>query len=327
MRRRMHFSSMLFAALAMIVSIASRGVAAQGSFDRNLKVAGAVELEVRTGSGNIDVRPGSASNVAIHGNIKASSSWIDEARAEEKVRRLESNPPIEQHGNVIRIGRIDDPDLRRNVSISYEIVVPVQTQLRCETGSGGISVDGIHGPLRGSTGSGQLRLSDIGDGVNVNSGSGDIHLKAIEGTVSAQTGSGQIRATAIHGGFVGRTGSGDVDLEQAAPGHVEVETGSGNVDLKGVHGPLRAHAGSGRIYADGEPGGDWDLQTGSGTVDVRLPSEAAFDLRAHSSSGHITVDHPMTVQGTIGRNEVQGKIRGGGFLLQLRTGSGSIRVE
>src|SRR5215469_5670526 len=158
MRLRMPCRSMLFAVLAMVLSIASRARAAQGSFDRNLKVTGAVELEVHTGSGNISVRPGSASNISVHGDIKASNSWTDKGSAEEKVRRLESNPPIEQNGNAIRIGHIEDPDLRRNVSISYEIVVPVQTQLRCDTGSGEITIEGIHGPVKGSTGSGHLRL-------------------------------------------------------------------------------------------------------------------------------------------------------------------------
>jgi DUF4097 and DUF4098 domain-containing protein YvlB len=318
----------LVAALGVSLSTVTRAGAAEGSFERTLKVTGAVELEVSTGSGNIGVRTGDSMSVRVHGIIKAHNHWGDESRAEEKVRRLESNPPIEQNGNVIKIGRIEDADLRRNVSISYELEVPAETQLRCETGSGGVAVDGVHGPVKASTGSGSLRVSNIGDEVRANTGSGDVHLDGIKSSANAHTGSGSIRAFGIGGSFVGHTGSGDIELEQTAAGHVEVETGSGGIELRGVRGPLRAHAGSGNIMARGEHGGDWDLQTGSGTVNVRLPSQAAFDLYAHSSSGHITVDHhPMTVQGTIGRSEVRGKVRGGGFRLDVRTGSGNIRVE
>ena len=36
---------------------------------------------------------------------------------------MEANPPILQSGNDLRIGHIDDPELRRNISISYEVVV------------------------------------------------------------------------------------------------------------------------------------------------------------------------------------------------------------
>jgi hypothetical protein len=321
-------SIFVVAALAASLSTAMRGEAAEGSFDRTLKVTGPVELEVNTGSGNIDVRTGETSGVRIHGRIKAHDHWRDEGSAEEKVRRLESNPPIEQNGNLIRIGRVEDPELRRNVSISYELEVPPDTRLpRCETGSGGISVNGIHGPVEARTGSGSLRLSSIRDEVRASSGSGDVRLDDIKGSVNAHTGSGYIRALGVGGRFVGHTGSGNIELEQTLPGHVEVETGSGSIELKGVHGPLRAQAGSGQITATGEPGGDWQVHTGSGGVDVHLPSQAAFDLYAHSSSGRITVDHPITIQGTIGRSEMRGKVRGGGFLVDLRTGSGNIRVE
>jgi len=52
--------------------------------------------------------------------------------AEAKIKRLEDNPPIQQSGNDIRIGHIDDPELRHNISISYEVTVPAENR-----GSGG----------------------------------------------------------------------------------------------------------------------------------------------------------------------------------------------
>ncbi len=75
---------------------------------------------------------------------------------------------------------------------------------------------------------------------------------------------------------------------------------------------------------------------GSGGITVRLSSEAAFDLYARTSSGSISTDHPLTVQGTIKRRELRGKVqrrelrgkvRGGGYLVDMRTGSGSIHIE
>jgi DUF4097 and DUF4098 domain-containing protein YvlB len=58
-----------------------------------------------------------------------------------------------------------------------------------------------------------------------------------------------------------------------------------------------------------------------------LVSDAAFDLDAHTSSGSISVGMPMTVQGTLGRKEVHGKIRGGGIPMEIQTGSGDIEIE
>jgi DUF4097 and DUF4098 domain-containing protein YvlB len=69
------------------------------------------------------------------------------------------------------------------------------------------------------------------------------------------------------------------------------------------------------------------MRTASGSVTVRLPEQAAFDLEARTSSGHIESSHPITVQGTIGPREVRGKARGGGPLLELSTSSGNIHIE
>jgi hypothetical protein len=297
---------------------------AEGSFQRSLSVSGPVSLEVTTGSGSISVRTGNSSQVQVTGHIRA-SDWF--GNAEDKVRRLESNPPIQQSGNSIRIGHIDDPELRHNISISYELLVPAQTSLQASSGSGNQTVDGIHGPLEISAGSGGLTLSNIGDTVRANTGSGDIEIGHVKGNVQARTGSGSIQATDVAGGFEGDTGSGRITLEQTAPGAVRAETGSGGLELRGVRGSLEAKAGSGNIRAEGSPTGAWSVRTGSGGVHLRLPTDAAFDLDAHTSSGSISLDHPVTVQGAVGRKEIRGKVRGGGVPVEVETGSGNIEIQ
>ncbi|HEV2175602.1 MAG TPA: DUF4097 family beta strand repeat-containing protein [Terriglobia bacterium] len=301
--------------------------AAQGSFDRTLKVTGPVNLDVTTGAGDIHVRAGDGSTVQIHGTIRARSHWGDHESPEEKVQYLESHPPIEQDGNTIRVGHIEDREFSHNVSISFDLVVPAATTLHSEIGSGGQTVDGIHGPARIGTGSGSLRISNIGDEVRAETGSGDMQIDSVRGPVTAKTGSGMIRADGVAGEFTGETGSGDIHLRQTAPGAVKVDTGSGSIDLSGVNGSVRAEAGSGRITADGAPTGDWRLETGSGSINVRVPPQAAFDLHAHTSSGHISTVHPVTLQGTLSRGDWRGKVRGGGFLLDASTGSGDVRIE
>jgi DUF4097 and DUF4098 domain-containing protein YvlB len=258
-------------AIAGLLPLAAPAFEAQGSFERTLKVSGAVDLEIETGSGRIEVRNGDVASVEIRGTIHAQSG--SGMNAEEKVRALESNPPIRQNGSSIRIGGIEDWSLRRNVSISYEIVTPAETRLRAQTGSGRVIIRGLRGRVNASTGSGQIELDEI------------------TGAVEAHTGSGGIHGSRIAGAIIADTGSGGVQLEQTNAANVEAHTGSGGVT-------------------------------------IRVPAEAAFDLRAHTGSGSITVDHPMTVSGTIGRHDLQAKVRGGGStLIDLRTGSGSIRIE
>jgi DUF4097 and DUF4098 domain-containing protein YvlB len=296
-----------------------------GEFDRTLKVSGSVNLQVETGSGSIDVRAGNSSEVHVVGHIRA-TEWFGD-NADEKIKRIESNPPIQQSGNDIRIGHIDDPELKHNISISYELVVPASTELRASSGSGSQTISGISGSLEASTGSGSLKISSIGSSVRAHTGSGSVEIDGAKGSVYARTGSGSIHATDVAGGFDGETGSGHLVLEQSAPGSVRAETGSGGLELRNVRGSLQAQAGSGNIKADGEATGGWTVHTGSGSVQLRLPQNASFDLNAHTGSGSINLSHPVTVQGSIGRKEVRGKVGGGGVPIEVQTGSGSIVIE
>jgi DUF4097 and DUF4098 domain-containing protein YvlB len=314
-------------AISTLTACTGWGRTLEGSFERSLSVTGPVNLDVKTGSGNIDIRTGGASTVHIRGHIRVNTSHLSEDEAEQRVHALESNPPIEQDGNTIRVGHIQDASLRRNVSISYEIVVPVQTQVTAGTGSGDSTITGVQGPVRTESGSGSLKITGVGDTLRANTGSGDIQIETVRGAVYAQAGSGNIVAMDVGGGFVASTGSGSVKLRQAASGSVNVETGSGDVEVSGVQGSLVLHTGSGNISADGQPSGDWKLEAGSGNVMLRLPSTAAFDLYAHTGSGSVESDHPITVQGKINRHELRGKVRGGGVRLEASTGSGDIRIQ
>jgi Putative adhesin len=281
---------MALAALLIPSALIARSPAVKGSFERSLKVSGPVDLEVSTGSGDIAIRPGQAGTVRISGKIQAHNNG-DDGDAEKKVRYLEQNPPIEQDGNHIRIGRLEDRELTRNVSVDYEIEVPVEAQVTSTTGSGEVSVEGIRGPVKATSGSGDLKLHSV---------QSDVSLK---------------------------TGSGDVSLEEISGGRVEVETGSGDVELRDLRCAMRVRTGSGDISAQGELTGDWTLHAGSGEITVRLPSEAGFDLDAHTSSGEIHTGLPITVQGSTGRGELRGKVKGGGARLELSTGSGDITIS
>jgi DUF4097 and DUF4098 domain-containing protein YvlB len=307
-----------------LVACALPALAAEGSFDRTLQVTGAVNLQIETGSGSINVRTGSASEVRVTGHIR-SNDWMGSSA--DRVKKLEGNPPIQQSGNDVRIGHIDDPELRHNISISYDVVVPTTTQLRSGTGSGSQEISGISGSLEAETGSGSLKISSIGSSVRAHSGSGNIDIDGAGGNVTVRAGSGSIHASRVAGGFDGETGSGHLTLEQTAPGSVRAETGSGGLDLRGVRGSLQAQAGSGNIKAEGEATGGWVVHTGSGTVQLRLPQNASFDLDAHTGSGSINLNHPVTVQGSINKKEVHGKVGGGGVPVEVQTGSGNIEIE
>jgi DUF4097 and DUF4098 domain-containing protein YvlB len=328
MKSRRNYSAIL--AVVFVVSLAcllpmSVAASSEGSFQRTLQVTGPVNLDLNTGSGSVNVRTGSSSEVQVTGHIKT-TNWLG-GNADERVKRIEANPPIQQSGNDIRIGHVGDTELLHNLSISYDLVVPAETELRSHTGSGSQSVEGLQKQIEIESGSGSLKISDIGDTVRAETGAGGIEIDRVKGYVRTKAGSGSIRATDIAGGFEGRTGSGHITLEQTASGSVRANTGSGGMELRGVHGSLDARAGSGTITAEGNPTGSWTVDSGSGNIHLKLASEASFDLDAHTSSGSISVSQPVTVQGTMGHKELRGKVHGGGVAVQVETGSGNIEIE
>jgi DUF4097 and DUF4098 domain-containing protein YvlB len=329
MRLKLGLSLALLCLLAALPAMAcALDQTIDGKFARTLKVTGEVDLTVSTGSGSIETRVGSSDTVQVSAIIRARSDFRrSDAETEALVRRIEANPPIEQNGNVIRIGRIEDEEMRRNISISYTLIVPATTKLTSSTGSGSQSVDGVRGPVEARTGSGSITAVNIGAELRAQTGSGSITMSSVKGAVRAGTGSGSIRGTGIAGAISASTGSGDIELEQIEPGDVEVHTGSGSIRVRGVKGALNANTGSGAITAQGEPTASWRLRTSSGSITVRLPANLAFDLAARTTSGTVQSDHPITVSGVISRRELRGKVRGGGVLIELSTSSGSIHVE
>jgi len=145
-----------------------------------------------------------------------------------------------------------------------------------------------------------------------------------------------------------RTGDGKIDVA-SLKGEMDLHTGDGSVNLDGVDGKLRASTGDGHIQANGrfdeldlKTGdghvdvratsgsaltGSWRLETGDGSVSLELPQDLAADVDLHTSDGHIDLDMPVTAEGKLRQNEIHGKINGGGSLLTIRTGDGSIHLK
>ena len=273
-----------FALAAAILALAAvPALANEATFERNLTVNGHVELAVSTGSGHIHITHGATNRVHIVGKVR--SNW---GSNDQKVQEIANNPPIEQTGNIIRIGQRHEN--YHNISIEYDIEAPANSFLEANSGSGDIKDDGV--------------------GENAKLG----------------TGSGSINAIGLQNGFIVNTGSGNIYAEQTGQGDVKAQTGSGNVELKGVHGSLHAGTGSGDIKVTGTPTSDWKLGTGSGSVEFWAGS-AGFTLDASTGSGSVHTDQEMAVQGSFDKHHIVGKVHGGGPTVRIETGSGDIRVH
>lgn len=270
-------------AAAILAFAAIPALANEATFERNLTVNGHVELAVSTGSGHIHITHGSGDRVHIVGHVK--SGWGSE---EGRVQEIANNPPVEQTGNIIRIGQRHEN--YHNISIDYDIEAPANSFLEANSGSGDITDDGV------------------GENAKLGTGSGSIH------------------ASGLQGGFVLNTGSGNIYAEQIGQGDVKAQTGSGSIELKNLHGSLHAGTGSGNMKVAGTPSSDWKLETGSGTIEF-WAGNASFTLDASTGSGSVHTDQEMAVQGSFDKHHITGKVHGGGPTVRVETGSGDIRVH
>lgn len=273
-----------FAALAALAVAAVPAMAAEATFERSLSINGRPDLTISTGAGYIHLTAGPAGQIHIIGHVR--SNWDG---SDDEVRDIAAHPPIEQTGNIVRIG-VHQGNLH-HVSIDYDIQAPANAYLSASSGSGDLTVDGV--------------------GVDA----------------KLETGSGRIHATGLSGGFSVETGSGNIYAEQSGDGDVKAETGSGSIELHGLNGALRAETGSGSIKAQGKPAGPWKLDTGSGSVEI-WTGDAAFTLDASCGSGGVHSDRQVATEGASSdHRHLAGRVNGGGPLVKIETGSGSITVH
>lgn len=220
----------LAAATLLAVLVSPSRAAAQeaiGSFERTLTVSGPVDLEVLSGSGRIEVRAGQPGRIEISGRVRADNWRLFSGRlsARERVRRIEAKPPIEQTGSRVMIGRIDDEELKNQVSISYTVVVPPDSTLVSKTGSGSHVIAGVRGAVTASSGSGSIHVRNAGGDVRATTGSGSIIADTVAGSFSANSGSGSIDGLNVKGGITVKTGSGTIAVSQSGGGPVEASSG------------------------------------------------------------------------------------------------------
>jgi hypothetical protein len=181
----------------------------------------------------------------------------------------------------------------RRYSAEVEVRVPRGTRLDLNTGDGNIDVRSLAASAHLATGDGNISVKDMEGNLTTSTGDGNITTSDFSGDITASTGDGNIEAS---GRF----------------GQVDVHTGDGQVELVAQQGS--------------EMSGSWSVRTGDGRVTLHLPSDMAADVDLHTGDGEIDLGLPVTVVGRA-NDRVQGSINGGGELVQVRTGDGSITIK
>ena len=312
----------LFSA-AVVLAGCNSGASVSGTFDRHYNVSGPIRLELTNASGDVDITGSADGKVHVRGEVRASGFGFENPQT--RLDDTLANPPIEQRGDTIRIGK--EISRMRNISIAYTIQVPRDTEVSSTLASGAQTIRGVRGPVKVQAASGVIRVEKI---------ERDTQLTTLSGTVSATDIGNDVRISSASGSVTVSNARGDVRVNAISGiisvsnpgGRIEADTASGEVEIHGAAKDVKAHAASGRVFVQGNPGADnyWELRTVSGAVQLGVPASANLHLSAEAVSGEIRTDIPIVIEEQ-GKHSLRAHMGSGGGRVDVHTVSGEIRVS
>lgn len=166
--------------------------------------------------------------------------------------------------------------------------------------------------------------------VEVRSGDGSIEVEPFTGRLVADVGDGHVRVKGVRGQMMLSTSDGAIEIENA-DGDLLAHTGDGRITASGRFDGLDLRTGDGRVaveaLAGSKLGSEWSLESNDGPLSLSVAPDLKATLDVRAGDGPIHVDLPVTIAGRFREHEVHGTLNGGGPLLRIRTGDGSVTLS
>lgn len=265
-------------------------------------------LEVRTSGGHITVEGSSGNEVRVEMYVKKNGRDLNPG----DVDLNDWDIAITQSGNTIKASAKREGNSwsswgrNNNISISFVVYTPRQISTVLKTSGGHIEAAGLEGKQEISTSGGHLKLANL------------------KGTVEARTSGGHIEMDGLQGEVDARTSGGHISASQSE-GSLNVRTSGGHITLNNVGGTVEASTSGGSINADLNSIGQFvNLRTSGGNVTITIPENIGFDINLRGSYVSTNLSN---FSGNIERNEVEGKLNGGGPKISARTSGGTVSLS
>ncbi len=298
----------------------------EGRFAQTHPVKGRAEIFVEVLCGHIHVTASDLEEIQVRALARARPGIVAPGELEGRLRSLQQNPPIEQRGSIIKIGRVLGMERERHLFINYDLIVPFFSRLVCRASAGSITVEGPAESLDTSTSCGAITVRGARGDVEALATDGEVEIQSVRGRVTISTASGSIFARDVAGPLHAATGSGLISMEQVTSDDLVATAGSGQIDLRDVSGKIRATSFSGAIAVEGKGGkGRWTLTSSCGDLTVGLPPATGVELDARTVAGTIKSLQPLN---SIADNQAHLSRAGDGTLrLELTTFRGDIHIR
>jgi DUF4097 and DUF4098 domain-containing protein YvlB len=301
--------------------------------ERKFEIQGRPELILRNADGVIQIIPREGSTVEIK-----ITRLVYGAKNEEEAKKVADKSvsvELEQTGNQIRaITRWPKEGIqlgfRPGVSVRYEVWTPAESNVQAEVSDGELFVNGLNGELQLQTSDGDIQARDLSGNLRISASDGDLELENCSGTMEIHLSDGDLRAENCSGRVRIESGDGNIELP-GFDGEIEVSNGDGEVLIDGILKGMNGKIGDGDMVIKVAPGSvmqnAWSLRSADGEIVLHLPEDFSADLEVSTGDGHVETDHPVNVVGALSSRRLTGKIRNGGFLLQIKSGDGNIAIK
>lgn len=265
-------------------------------------------LDVQTSGGHITVEGSSSNSVRVEMYVQKNGQNL----LPEDTNLEDWDIDISQSGSAIKAiaKRSNNKNWsffgNNNLSISFVVYTPREMSSDLKTSGGHIKTRGLSGKQELSTSGGHLELANL------------------KGTIKARTSGGHIDVSDIQGNINVRTSGGHIDVRKSE-GTMKVKTSGGHIDLADVSGTVEASTSGGGISADLNSIGQFvDLRTSGGNVNINVPENMGLDLNLR---GSYVSTNLKNFSGEVDRDEVRGKLNGGGPMISARTSGGTVSLS
>jgi hypothetical protein len=261
------------------------------------KIGRSGRLDLRVTSGDVVVRGGEGNEVRITANFEI------RANSDEDANRIFDEVQL----------RVDKRDGMLVVEDPGDGPSPGKLLGRIFSGFGQVDLD-VHVEMPQGA---ELRLDSVSGDLSIEGLDGDQRYNSVSGDVSLIRGGGSIRMNSV---------SGDVTLRAESPIGIRAETVSGDLSLIGpTITDLRVNTVSGDIEVEGQlaEGGEHRLETVSGDATFGLVGGATFEVRGIASDVSSDLDH--RIEGRQDRRRVT--VGSGGPMVLFNSMSGDLSIN
>jgi DUF4097 and DUF4098 domain-containing protein YvlB len=293
-------------------------------------------VSVKVTGGTVEVRSNQSADLTVLVPVKLMQVMMHSGSGDLIATDIAAKANLVTDGGQIHVERLSGQVQAQtgggNITLQNSGALGMLTKL--VTGGGNITVDAADGDVLASSGGGNMMVTAARGNVKIDTGGGNVAVRQASGGLQLETGSGNIEIGDIGGNVTVETGGGTIRLA-SAKGAVRASTGAGSIDCRQLGGGLHADTGAGMITAEYSHNlhfTESKLETGSGDITVYLPDglAAAVKVVAENPWGHnIRVDFPairLTKTSADGELRAEGVMNGGGPLLRVETGNGSVAL-